>query len=204
MKVRSITAFAPAAAGIDEAAARASEFLARARERVTGAGVEVQTVRLALAPLGSVARPEARPRELVELSERLESACAAGGVDYVSLGPWRTGDPEHFATTIPEILGRTSRLFATLAFASRDLGVDPRAAHLAAEIIVASAPLEPDGFANLRFAALANVDAGVPFLPSAWSSGEDWSFAIAMECADLARGAFVLADPHLALGRLLQ
>lgn len=190
MKVRSITTFAPASVGVEEAASLAGPFLERARARVADAGVEIQTVRLALAPLGNMVRPEARPSELVELSERLEAACAGGGIDYVSLGPWRPGDPEHFAAAIPEILGRTSRLFATLAFAARDLGVDARAAHLAAEVIVESAPLEEDGFANLRFAALANVDAGVPFLPSAWSAGDGWSFAIAMECADLARSAF--------------
>jgi uncharacterized protein (UPF0210 family) len=194
MKVRSITAFAPATSGIDEVATQAGAFLQRAREQITGTGVEVQTVRLALAPLGDMVRAEARPRELVDLSERLEAACIEAGIDYVSLGPWRPNDPEHFATTIPEILGRTSRLFSTLTFASRELGVHARAAHLAAEVIVAAAPLEESGFANLRFAALANVDAGVPFLPSAWSAGDRWSFAIAMECADLARGAFAEAS----------
>jgi len=198
MKVRSITAFAPAGLGIDEIVERAAGFLGPARERV-GACAEVQTVRLALAPLGRMVRDGARPRELVDLAVRLEEACAAAGIDYVSLGPWRPGDPEHFASTIPEILGRTSRLFGTLVYAGREFGVDARAAHLAAEVIVAAAPLEDDGFANLRFAALANVDAGVPFLPSAWSAGDDWSFAMAMECADLARGAFAEA-PDLGSG----
>jgi len=190
MKVRSITAFAPATASVEDAAAQAGAFLARARKQVTDTGVEVQTVRLALAPLGDMVRAEARPRQLVELATRLEAACTEMGIDYVSLGPWRQGDPDHFATTIPEILGQTSRLFSTLAYASRDSGVDVHAAQLAAEVIVAAAPLEENGFANLRFAALANVDAGVPFLPSAWSAGDGWSFAIALECADLARGAF--------------
>jgi uncharacterized protein (UPF0210 family) len=164
MKVRSITAFAPATASVEDAAAQAGAFLARARKQVTDTGVEVQTVRLALAPLGDMVRAEARPRQLVELSTRLEAACTEMGIDYVSLGPWRPGDPDHFATTIPEILGQTSRLFSTLAYASRDSGVDVHAAQLAAEVIVAAAPLEENGFANLRFAALANVDAGVPFL----------------------------------------
>ena len=199
MKVRSITAFAPAALGVDEAARQASAFLGPARDRIADTGIEIQTVRLALAPLGETVRAEARPGELIELAGRLEQACIAAGVDYVSLGPWRPGDPEHFATTIPEILGRTSRLFSTLDFASRDRGVDANAAHLAAEVIVAAAPLEENGFANLRFAALANVGPGVPFLPSAWSDGRGWSFAIAMECADLARDAFASA-PDLASG----
>jgi uncharacterized protein (UPF0210 family) len=130
----------------------------------------------------------------VDLAIRTEGACQDAGIDYVALGPWRPGDPETHAATLPEILARTTRLFVTLAFARRDYGVDLRATRLAAETVVAAAPLEQNGFANLRFAALANVDSGVPFLPAAWSSGEGWRFAFAMECADLARDAFSSAD----------
>jgi uncharacterized protein (UPF0210 family) len=199
MKVRSITAFAPAGVSIDDAATAAGEFLVRARAAVGAGGIEVQTVRLALPPLRNVVRDGARPRELVEFAERLEQACAEHAVDYVSLGPWQPGDPELLAGTLPEVLGRTSRLFATISFATADEGVDTRSAHLAADTIVAAAPLEPDGFANLRFAALANVGPGTPFLPAAWSSGDGWSFAMAMECADLARTAFTDA-PDLQAG----
>lgn len=194
MKVRSITAFAPAAAGAVEAAGQAGPFLARARAAIEAAGFEVQTVRLALAPLARIVRESVGPADLVELATRTERACETAGVDYVSLGPWRPGDPEIQARTLPTILGSTSRLFTTLQFADAVGGVDPFAARLAAETIVAAAPLEPDGFANLRFAALANVPAGVPFLPAAWSDGEGWSFALALECADLARQAFAGAE----------
>jgi uncharacterized protein (UPF0210 family) len=194
MKVRSITAFAPSGLSVEESAATGGAFLARAREAVTATGIEVQTVRLALPPLAEMVQPAARPRELVELAIRTEGACQSAGVDYVSLGPWRPGDPETHAATLPEILARTSRLFVTLSYAGRDYGVDLRATRLAAATIIAAAPLEQNGFANLRFAALANVDSGVPFLPAAWSSGERWHFAFAMECADLARTAFSSAD----------
>lgn len=190
MKVRSITAFAPTASSVEESAMTAGSFLARAREAVEATGIEVQTVRLALPPLAKVVRSTARPHELVEFAVRTEQACARAGVDYVSFGPWRPGDPDTHADSLPDILAATSRLFVTLAFAGRDYGVDPRAARRAAETIVAAAPLEENGFANLRFSALANVDSGVPFLPAAWSSGEAWHFAFAMECADLARQAF--------------
>ena len=194
MKVRSITAFAPTGPSVEESAATSGAFLARAREAVSAAGIEVQTVRLALPPLAEMVQTTARPRELVELAIRTEEACRSAGVDYVSLGPWRPGDPESHAATLPEILARTSRLFVTLSYAGRDYGVDLGATRLAAATIVAAAPLEQNGFANLRFAALANVDSGVPFLPAAWSSGKAWHFAFAMECADLARTAFSSAD----------
>lgn len=70
-------------------------------------------------------------------------------------------------------------------------------------MVVASAPLEPNGFANLRFAALANVGPGVPYLPAAYAAGGGLSFAIATEAADLAREAFAdaadLADASAML-----
>jgi uncharacterized protein (UPF0210 family) len=116
----------------------------------------------------------------------------------VALGPWRGGDPEPHAEALVEILAATSRLFVTLAFAERGRGLDVSAARLAAETIVAAAPLEPDGFANLRFAALANVGPGIPFLPAAWSQAPDWHFALALQSADLARSAFADATDLVA------
>jgi uncharacterized protein (UPF0210 family) len=60
----------------------------------------------------------------------------------------------------------------------------------AATIIQKAAHLEPDGFANLRFAALANVPAGSPFFPAAYHSGRGVGFAIGTQAADLAVDAF--------------
>jgi uncharacterized protein (UPF0210 family) len=57
-------------------------------------------------------------------------------------------------------------------------------------VIVNCATLEPNGFANLQFAALANVDAGAPFFPAAYHHGDEPLFAIATESADLAVQAF--------------
>jgi uncharacterized protein (UPF0210 family) len=57
-------------------------------------------------------------------------------------------------------------------------------------VIVKCAPIEPNGFANLQFAALANVDAGAPFFPAAYHNSDEPAFAIATESADLAVQAF--------------
>jgi hypothetical protein len=57
-------------------------------------------------------------------------------------------------------------------------------------VIVRCASIEPNGFANLQFAALANVDAGAPFFPAAYHDGDKPAFAIATESADLAVTAF--------------
>jgi len=60
-----------------------------------------------------------------------------------------------------------------------------------AEVMVKNAAVTPDGFTNLRFAALANVPAFTPFLPAAYHQlGESPACAIAVECADLVINAF--------------
>ncbi|MDP2776979.1 MAG: DUF711 family protein, partial [Anaerolineales bacterium] len=59
-----------------------------------------------------------------------------------------------------------------------------------AKIIQQVSTITPDGFANLRFAALANVKAGAPFFPAAYHDSDLPAYAIATESADLAVDAF--------------
>jgi uncharacterized protein (UPF0210 family) len=61
-----------------------------------------------------------------------------------------------------------------------------------AEIIQRTASISPDGFKNLYFCASANVPPGAPFFPAAYHApqAERPGFALAMQAADLAVGAF--------------
>jgi hypothetical protein len=59
---------------------------------------------------------------------------------------------------------------------------------------VKASTISPDGFTNLRFAALANVPAGAPFFPAAYHDGGEPAMAIATEAADLAVRALSDAD----------
>jgi uncharacterized protein (UPF0210 family) len=59
-----------------------------------------------------------------------------------------------------------------------------------AEVIQRSASISPDGFANLCFAALANVPPGSPFFPAAFHCDDEPTFALALQAADLAVEAF--------------
>ena len=63
-----------------------------------------------------------------------------------------------------------------------------------AETIAALSKLEADGFANLRFCALANVPACTPFFPAAYAQRERPAFALALQSADLALGCFGRAN----------
>ena len=79
---------------------------------------------------------------------------------------------------------------------SHNGGIELQAVRACADVIQQSATISPDGFANLRFAALANVPSGSPFFPAAYHAysltgdPQPSSFALATEAADLAVDAF--------------
>jgi len=91
---------------------------------------------------------------------------------------------------IPDALFVSKNVFFSGVMADTTRGLDLAAIRACAEIIVKCAPIEPNGFANLQFAALANVKAGAPFLPAAYHDKDKLAFAIATESADLAVQAF--------------
>jgi uncharacterized protein (UPF0210 family) len=74
--------------------------------------------------------------------------------------------------------------------ASAQHGIYLPAMRACADIMVRNATISPDGFANLRFAALANVLPGSPFFPAAYHETDQPVFALAIEAADLAVEAF--------------
>jgi uncharacterized protein (UPF0210 family) len=202
MKIRSVTFFCEPGNPIEDSRiASAGKLLKQAREGLEAAGYEVQTTRLALPPLertfgnSSIA-------SAVKYAQDLEAACFVHDIDYASLGVARSTDPPGYFEIIPDAIGGTENIFVAAMIASPLGGISLPAIQRAAEIIRRCSSLA-DGFGNLRFAALANVEPGVPFLPAAYHEGGTPSFAIATESADLAVSAFTgassLAEAHSRL-----
>jgi uncharacterized protein (UPF0210 family) len=193
MKIRSITYFCNPHWPLDEKILQtAGQFLAQAKSAYEAAGYEVQTTRLATIPfpllLGSDDFSRATPR----LAESLSKLLPQLGVAYASLGPALTEFPASYAV-IPEAIAASENIFFGGVMADHS-SIHLAALRACAEVIVKCAPLDPNGFANLRFAALANVPAGSPFFPAAYHAGDAPSFAIATEAADLAVEAFRTVD----------
>jgi len=110
VKVRSVTVGADLGDGPDPARlATAPEFLRTVRERLAGAGLEVQTTRLALPRYN---RPAGM---LADFGRRAEETAAALGFDYVSVGPVAAG--EGAAEAIAELIAGTERVFAAVEVA---------------------------------------------------------------------------------------
>ncbi len=183
---------------------QAGTFLAAARSAFEAAGYPVQTARLASVPFprllpvwrrekGTLAGPaqaeSAFRQQLVALAQALSAEAVAHGFDYVSLGPALPELPESYAA-IPDALAAAQEVFLGGKLTDAAGRISLPAVRLCAEVIHQAARLSPDGFANLRFAALANVPAGAPFFPAAYHAGRGTAFALATEAAGLAVEAF--------------
>ena len=189
MKIRSITYFTNVGWPLSETKVQtAGTFLKAARAAFEQAGYEVQTTRLASHSFAAILGPDAislAPRMAQKLSVMLQ----AHGIDYATLGPALREIPESYEM-IPDALAASKNVFFSGEMATAEQGISLPAIRSCAEVIVQNATLSPDGFANLRFAAIANLPPGGPFFPSAYHDTSSPTFALAMECADLAVEAF--------------
>jgi hypothetical protein len=189
MKIRSITCFIDPSYPLDgQKLKNAGEFLRIAQPAFVEAGYEVQSSRLATVPFPNLLSVS-KPGELARLAQSLEAAASALGYAYVSLGPALPEIPESYES-IPGALAATQNAFFSALMTGADGKVSLPAIRQCAKVIQRASTISPDGFANLRFAALANVPAGSPFFPAAYHQGEEPSFALATESADLAVVAF--------------
>jgi uncharacterized protein (UPF0210 family) len=197
MKVRSVTYFAPLTYPFDEERIAAiGTFLKAARQALESAGLETQTLRLATTPFTQVLGDPSAARA-VDMARTLEAICAENGIDFVSIGPAMADRPEAILEPIhrlPDVIGRTERVFATVALASAQGGINLAAVRAGAEAIYEVSRNTPQGFGTLRFAALANCPPGSPFFPIAYHDGGPDRFAFATQAADLAVSAFSQAN----------
>jgi uncharacterized protein (UPF0210 family) len=194
MKIRSITSFVNPGWPMDQSVLQpAGEFMAVARLAFEAAGFEVQTVRLAVPPFPELL-PDSQTDTVIDYARQLETTAASLGFNYVSMGPALIDTPESFAV-IPEVIAATEILFTSGIMADRKKGISLPAVRACAEVIHALAPQDENGFANLYFAALANVPPGAPFFPAAYHLMDAGpTFSIATEAADLAVAAFTQAN----------
>jgi uncharacterized protein (UPF0210 family) len=189
MKIRSITYFCNPKYPLEEIVLQtASRFLSEAKSAYEAAGYEVQTVRLATLPFPRLLG-EANLNKLPELTEEMDRLTQQLGIGYFSLGPALPEMPRSYEI-IPDAIFMSKNAFFGGIMADTANEIDLTAIQACAEIIVRCSTIETNGFANLQFAALANVRAGAPFLPAAYHDENTPAFAIATEAADLAVEAF--------------
>ena len=189
MKIRSITYFCNPGYRLEQRVLQAAgHFLSEARSAYETAGYDVQTTRLATVPFPQLLGDK-NIDELPKFAAELASVIQKAGIAYASLGPALPEIP-HSYEVIPDAIAASPNIFFGGVMADMHRGINLAAIRACADVIVKCAGIEPNGFANLQFAALANVKAGAPFFPAAYHDSDEPAFAIATESANLAVQAF--------------
>ena len=189
MKIRSITYFFdPAQPAQKEILSNICKHRDTLKKSLEAKGYEIQSTRLATAPFPEwldLRNPSQAKQQINALCNQIHSA----GFDYLSLGSCRAADCDT-VNLIPAILSLSKNLFVTMQIDDKNGNISIPDIKHCAEVIQKVADIEPEGFANLRFAALANVKPFTPFFPAAYGSSGELAFSIAMECADTATAIF--------------
>jgi uncharacterized protein (UPF0210 family) len=203
MNIRALTGFLDPGWPVEaRGIASMASCLMEARKALQDAGYPVQTLRIATPPPSAMERP-VPAADRAELARQLEAQCFVQGLDYAAIGPTKPDEIDAYAA-IPEILAAAESVFTSAIMAMPSTGLSLQAARACAEAIKQNATLTPDGFANLRFAGLANVPAGTPFFPAAYHEGDGPALAVATEAAELAVDALRdVSSPATARRRLV-
>lgn len=193
MKIRSITFFLNPSYPIDEKLLyKAGEFINHAGSVYQDLGYEVQTKRLATTPFPRLL-PDTSTDRVVKFAQELEKAAGKLGYGYVSIGPALPEILPSFDALVG-VLSATTNVFTSGLMTAYTGELSLPAVRACARVIHGAKSISPDGFGNLRFAALAKVPPGSPFFPAAYHAGDYHAFALATEAADLAVEAFSQAD----------
>lgn len=191
INVRTITYGGDPGSPVDrERLAAAGRLTGTVKSALEQAGFAVQTTRFASRPFPELVSPDG----VVGFAKDLQARGLDGGFDFVTIGPARPGDASDYFRAIPDALAATSAAFASAVVADQAVGIDLPALQCAADVIHRCAAIGTDGFGNLRFAALANVPAGIPFLPAAYHSGDTPTLSLGVEGATAAVHACTTAS----------
>jgi len=193
MKIRSITYFCNPGWPLDEKKLHAAGvFLTEAKNNFEEAGYEVQSTRLATTPFPMLLGSD-KISETPQMAEQFSQLLPEIGIEYAALGPAVPAIPESYRV-LPNAISVSKNIFFSGLMAESKHGISLPAVNACADVIVKTARLDPNGLANMNFAALANVPPGTPFFPAAYHDGKEPAFALAMEAADEAVRAFEASE----------
>lgn len=186
VKIRAITLGTdlPLDGSLPAAMRQAGAFLSSARAAFEGAGLPVQTTRVAGPGLGPLLSQPGQPAHLRSWAARAEGAARDAGVEFLSLGRVPADQHEVVRQHVADILAA-----GEIGFLSADLLLDgrpsPAMAAACAHAVRLLAERTPLGFGNLRFAATASCPPNIPFLPAAYHAGGPPRFSVAVQAADV-------------------
>jgi uncharacterized protein (UPF0210 family) len=197
MKIRTITLGYNATLPVDYTVlSQNATILEKARVVFEQAGYDVQTIRIATQPWENYIHTE---KELSSTRAAYDQFCTESNIEYINLG---TTYKSKNINKIYDINKKSTHLFSS-AILSQQNKINYTACQETAKLIKKLSPLEDEGFANLRFAALFNLEANCPFFPAAFHDGKI-GLGIGTENSDLVYAAFENARDILHAGECLK
>lgn len=172
----------------------ALQFLKVAEEQFKASGYEVQTRRVAIA---YPARPT-DPASFVAVDKLVTAAGAVLAVGPVNAAAGSASALPGWLDQLIKNTKGTSASYDILSAGQPDRGLSMAAA----EAILRLSTTLPQGLANFRFAAAANIPAGTPFFPVARHEGAP-AFAIGLESPALITEAVRDASPRDLRSRMI-
>ena len=142
-----------------------AELLYKIRSRFKDAGFEVQTIRMALQPWRNYIHSD---KELSSVIADFDQFCTDTDIEYINLGTTHTSEDVAKIYTMNK---QSTHLFSSALLANKNT-IYFETCIATAKLIKKLAPLEREGFANLRFAALFNLPPNCPFFPAAYHNGQ--------------------------------
>jgi uncharacterized protein (UPF0210 family) len=183
MKIRTITLGINVNKTVDDLKiSEYADLLQRAKSFIQNNGFTVQTIRLVTQPWEEYYTSKNYFNSLIKL---FDSFCQKKQIDYVNIGT--TFKSENLGKIL-DIISQTQHVFTTM-FLAKKQDINNTGCLATAKLIKSLAPLEPEGFANLRFAALFNIPANTPFFPAAFHQGPP-GLGIGTENSDIVFSAF--------------
>ena len=201
MEIRAISFFTqlpihPSLQQMREHLAPLSLQAAQVKELFTDAGFAVQNLRLATQPLEQLLPRGATSQQLTTFAQQFEQAASEAGFNHMALGTLgasiTTADEsckdnliQQLLMGIPAVIGGTDWVFTSVQLANQAAGFKAELLPLAAQVVLDNVPVKEDGFGNLRYCMVANMQAFSPFFPAAWHDGSSpTAFSVAIESAD--------------------
>ena len=196
-KVRAVTAFIR----LDRAAYRAQvadalKLLRAAKDALTKAGYEVETIRITTQPFPEYTRGLSEEQTL-EFFRDYDKLAEREGV-VLDIGPAmsRDSDDPAQADRLARVLQETQHINAFITVADED-GIHWNAVRAAARAMKYLEEHTPHSEGNFRFAAGAFPPPVAPFFPVSHTSGSGHAFALGLESANVAQQVFTAARGDL-------
>lgn len=160
-----------------------SDILHNLKQDFKQEGYQVQTIRMSTQPFYDICKTK---QSLLSTIKRLDRWMNDQHIDYWNIGPI---EKTAKIAWVPDILKTSSNVFCTAKICD-DTTIHYSSIRETAKTIQKNADIEPQGFANLRFAALCNIPANTPFYPASYHGHPNPSFSLGFENSDLVYTAF--------------